>query len=65
MGCRTIQDGELEWVAAPFIEEIQELEERVAALEENSIDLQDDTLIIYGGSASDVIINAHQAEEGD
>lgn len=59
------QDGELEWVSAPFEEEFQELEDRVAELEENKIDLAEDTLIIYGGSASNVIIDAHQAEEGD
>lgn len=56
------QDGELEWISAPFIEEFQELEERVAELEENQIDLQDDILIIYGGSADDVIIDAHHSE---
>lgn len=59
------QDGELEWVSAPFEEEFQELEERVAELERTKIDLAEDTLIIYGGSATDVIIDAHQAEEGN
>ena len=59
------QDGELEWVSAPFEEEFQELENRVAELERTKIDLAEDTLIIYGGSATDVIIDAHQAEEGN
>lgn len=59
------QDGELEWISAPFIEEFQELEERVAELENNNIDLAEDTFIIYGGSASEVIIDAHSAEEGN
>lgn len=49
------QDGNLEWIAMPSVEQLQELEERVDAVEE-AINFEDNIYIIYGGSADDVIV---------
>ena len=55
-------DGKLEWVELPNFEE---LENRIEDLEEKAIDPQNDVVIIYGGSADDVIIEAHNKQGGN
>lgn len=55
-------DGKLEWIELPNFEE---LENRIEDLEEKAIDPQNDVVIIYGGSADDVIIEAHNKQGGN
>lgn len=54
------EDGNIEWVSIP---NFQEVEEKLQEIEEKTINTEEDIAIIYGGSADDVIIEAHNKED--
>lgn len=54
-------DGNIEWVKAVTSEELDDLKEEI----KEELYTPDDTIIIYGGSADDVIIEAHNYQGGN